>query len=105
MSKRLQYADGVVFVDAGIQPHVARMVNSENADHYGELFAAAPEMAEVLECMANMARHFPNIPTYGNRPRTGTIYTVADGQGEASITVEDLHRAAALLARIRGDAT
>lgn len=78
-------------------------ISQETAKANARLIAAAPEMAEVLECLANMARHFPNIPTYGNRPRTGNIYTVADGQGEASITVEDLHRAAALLARIRGE--
>ena len=68
------------------------------------LIAAAPEMAEALECLAAMAAHFPTVKTYGNRVRSGAFYSVSVMHlGEAAITVEDLHRAAALLSRIRGD--
>jgi len=68
------------------------------------LIAAAPEMAEVLECLARMAEHFPAERIYGTRVRSGAIYTVEDVEhGEASITVEDLHRARTLLSRIRGE--
>jgi len=78
-------------------PHSLREGNAR-------LVAAAPEMAEVLECLARMAEHFPAERIYGTRPRSGAIYTVADVEhGEASITVEDLHRARAILARIRGE--
>jgi hypothetical protein len=77
-----------------------RAENEANA----RLIAAAPEMAEALECLAAMAAHFPTVKTYGNRVRSGAIYSVSDMHlGEAAITVEDLHRAAALLSRIRGD--
>jgi hypothetical protein len=76
----------------------------EEATANARLIAAAPEMAEALECLAAMAAHFPTVKTYGNRPRSGAIYSVSDMHlGEAAITVEDLHRAAALLSRIRGD--
>jgi len=69
------------------------------------LIQHAPEMAEALECLARMAERFPAERIYGTRPRSGAIYTVADVEhGEASITVEDLHRARAILSRIRGDA-
>ena len=69
------------------------------------LIAEAPAMAEALECLAAMAAHFPTVKTYGTRPRSGAIYSVSDMHlGEAAITVEDLHRAAAILARINGEA-
>ena len=69
------------------------------------LIQHAPDMAEALECLAAMAAHFPTTQTYGTRVRSGPIYSVADVRlGEAAITVEDLHRARTLLARIRGDA-
>lgn len=78
--------------------------SSKEGQANARLIAAAPEMAEALECLAAMAAHFPTVKTYGNRPRSGAIYSVSDMHlGEAAITVEDLHRAAALLSRIRGD--
>lgn len=79
--------------------------NDDSYNANARLIAAAPEMAEALECLAAMAAHFPTVKTYGTRPRSGAIYSVSDMHlGEAAITVEDLHRAAALLSRIRGDA-
>jgi hypothetical protein len=79
---------------------------SDNFKANARLIQHAPEMAEALECLARMAEHFPAERIYGTRPRSGAIYTVADVEhGEASLTVEDLHRARTLLSRIRGDAT
>ena len=48
------------------------------------------------------AARFPREATYGNRPRSGTVYSCAShGLADAEITVEALHAAAALLAQGR----
>lgn len=98
-----QYAGGVE-IEASGNPLMVQG-RSERAKANRRLIAEAPAMAEALECLAAMAAHFPTVKTYGTRPRSGAIYSVSDMHlGEAAITVEDLHRAAAILARINGDA-
>lgn len=53
---------------------------------------------EALRPFAAMAPHFPmNGRGYGNRPKSGTIYSVSSVPlPDAEITVEHLHAAAAL---------
>lgn len=56
------------------------------------------KLEAALKPLADMAVHFPARRTYGNRPTTGEIYEVESPQaGVASITVEHLRAAAALL--------
>lgn len=45
----LRYEAGVVYLDRGIQPHVARMFQRDDMDQMGQLFAAAPELVEALD--------------------------------------------------------
>lgn len=63
--------------------------------------AAAEARAEryraALKPFSDFAKHYPTTRRYGGRPSTGTVFEVSStGLPDASLTVEDLHRAAAL---------
>ena len=74
----------------------------EGADEIDRLQARCAALEEALRPLAEMAPHFPREATYGNRPRSGTVYSCAShGLADAEITVEALHAAAALLAQGR----
>lgn len=46
----LKYEAGVLYVDRGIQPHVARLIEGHgDMDRWGALLAEAPAMAKLLE--------------------------------------------------------
>lgn len=45
----LRHDLGTIFIDRGVQPHVAHMVDRDDAKIYGDLFAAAPDLYEALE--------------------------------------------------------
>lgn len=81
--------------------HVAALNNlSELQAKRDALEAENRKMRDALRPLADMAPHFPTTRTYGNRPSAGVIYEVESPQcGVASINVEHLHDAAALLAR------
>lgn len=56
---------------------------------------------DALRPFAALAAHFPTVRKYGNRPTTGDIFSCDSGkESVASITVEDLHKAANLIAEI-----
>lgn len=55
------------------------------------------QMAEALRPLANMARHHPLDGKFRNRPTSGEVWTICDSAGTHSITVEDMHAAAAAL--------
>ena len=74
----------------------------EGAEEIDRLQARCAALEEALRPLAEMAPHFPREAKYGNRPRSGTVYSCAShGLADAEITVEALHAAAALLAQGR----
>lgn len=70
------------------------------AKEFARAEKAEAELAEArkaLEPFARYARHYPTDRRYGNRPTSGALFSVASGElGEDEITVEDVHRAAAI---------
>jgi hypothetical protein len=71
----------------------------EHAQHdLAALQARCAALEKALRPLAEMAPHFPRQAKYGNRSRSGTVYSCAShGLQDAEITVESLHAAAALL--------
>ncbi len=68
------------------------------ASAVASLQARCAALEEALLPLAQMAPHFPRQAKYGNRPRSGPVYSCAShGLPDAEITVEALHAAAALL--------
>lgn len=80
------------------------LVPAENDAHLylEELKQQRDELLAALKPFANMAKHFPQTPKYGNRPYTGEIMSMnPGGDDEASITVEDLHAAKAAIEKAK----
>lgn len=86
----LKYEAGVLYVDRGIQPHVARLIEGHgDMDKWGALLAEAPAMAELLERLV------------GHADRVEHDYYGLQGC-EGFDVEETLATVRALLARVKG---
>ncbi len=98
----LKYGAGVLYVDRGIQPHVARITDGlPDADKWGALLAEAPAMADLLEELAvDLEAETDN--------RMGFIGETSPYPSENARKrrdMEPVRRARALLARVKGETT
>ena len=70
--------------------------DGESVDYtdYAALQASHDRLLEALKPLADLAPHYPQGKTYGNRPTAGIVYAVSShGRDDAEITVENFHAA------------
>ena len=96
----LRYEAGVLYVDRGIQPHVARLIEDHgDMDKWGALLAEAPAMAELLEELADDLE----AETDNRMGFSGETSPYPSENARKRRDMEPVVRARALLARIKGD--
>lgn len=86
-------SNAALIAEAGTVYHETGLTPRQLAEHRDELLAA-------LAPFAAFAGHLPAKRKFGNRPTSGVVYSMAShGIPDAEFTVEQVHAAAALLAK------